>query len=334
MKRIIDANLNRGTEALRVLEEISRFVLNDAEISKELKYIRHELNKLQEGDYDGLLAARDTENDVGTVIQNPDKRAGIETIFKANMKRLQQVLRVLEEYAGVENLRYKTYTLEKTMWEKLKSDKGLFSRHLYLVTNSDEFNSDDAFLDAVAAALKGGVDMVQLREKNSSANRIIELGRTIKLLCAEYNALFIVNDRVDIAYILEADGVHLGQDDVDVASARKILGSSAIIGVSTHAPEQALKAVEDGADYIGVGPVFTTPTKHGRQSVGLDYVKWVSENIDIPAFAIGGIDLTNVHEVVKDSARIAVVRAIINSPSPEKAASDFLKCLGYNENHE
>ena len=364
MKRIIDANLNRGTEALRVLEEISRFVLNDAEISKELKYIRHELNSLQEGDYDRLLAARDTENDVGTVIQNPDKRAGIETIFKANMKRLQQVLRVLEEYAGVENLRYKTYTLEKTMWEKLKSDKGIFSRRLYLVTDSGQFSNDSDFLDAVASALKGGVDIIQLREKadceqragtplgrlsidqeggnggeksaadggsfkasnqaNSSASRIIELGRTIKLLCAEYNALFIVNDRVDIAYILEADGVHLGQDDIDVASARKILGNNAIIGVSTHAPEQALKAVEDGADYIGVGPVFTTPTKPGRQSVGLDYVKWVSENIDIPAFAIGGIDLTNVQEVVQAGAhRIAVVRAIINAKSPEKAAGEF-----------
>jgi len=334
MKRIIDANLNRGTEALRVLEEISRFVLNDAEISKELKYIRHQLNNLQEGDYDRLLAARDTENDVGTAIQNPDKRAGIETIFKANMKRLQQVLRVLEEYAGVENLRYKTYTLEKVMWEKLKSDKGLFSRHLYLVTDSGQFNSDNEFLDAVASALKGGVDMVQLREKNSPANRIIELGRKIKLLCAEYNALFIINDRVDIAYILEADGVHLGQDDIDVASARKILGSSAIIGVSTHAPEQALKAVEDNADYIGVGPVFTTPTKPGRQSVGLEYVKWANKNINIPAFAIGGIDLTNVQEVVKAIARIAVVRAIINAPSPEKAAGEFLKCLGYNENYE
>jgi thiamine-phosphate pyrophosphorylase len=337
MKRIIDANLNRGTEALRVLEEISRFVLNDAEISKELKYIRHKLNSLQEGDYDRLLAARDTENDVGTAIQNPDKRAGIETIFKANMKRLQQVLRVLEEYscADIENLRYKTYTLEKTMWEKLKSDKGLFSGHLYLVTNSDQFNSDDEFLDAVASALKGGVDMVQLREKNASANRIIELGRKIKLLCAEYNALFIVNDRVDIAYILEADGVHLGQDDIPAPLARKILGNNAVIGVSTHAPEQALKAVMDGADYIGAGPVFTTPTKPGRQSVGLEYVKWVSENIDIPAFAIGGIHLINVHEVIEAGARrIAVVRAIINAPSPEKAAGEFLKCLVYNENHE
>ena len=160
------------------------------------------------------------------------------------------------------------------------------------------------------------------------ANKIIELGRKVKLLCAEYGATFIVNDRVDIAYVLEADGVHLGQDDMDVASAREILGHNAIVGVSTHAPEQAQKAVADGADYIGMGPVFTTPTKPGRQSVGLEYVKWVSENIQIPAFAIGGIDLDNVQDVVDCGAKkIAVVRAIINAENPEKAAREFLKVL-------
>lgn len=339
MKRIIDANLNRGTEALRILEEISRFLLNDKDLTEELKNIRHQLNNIQELDYEGLLKARDTENDSGTAIKNPDSRKDIETIFKANIKRLQQVLRVLAEYsidnkentAIFENLRYKTYTLEKKMYDKLKENYNklmLANKKLYLVTNSDKFENDDDFLDAVASSLKGGVDIIQLREKNAPANRIIELGKKIKLLCAEYGATFIVNDRVDIAYILEADGVHLGQDDMDVDSARKILGHNAIIGISTHAPEQALKAVSDGADYIGAGPVFTTPTKPGRQSVGLDYVKWVSENISIPAFAIGGIDLDNVNEVLNTGLkRVAVVRAIINSQNPEKSANQFLKLI-------
>ncbi len=336
MKRIIDANLNRGTEALRVLEEISRFLLDDETSSKTLKLIRHELNALQENDYDELLKARDTENDIGVNIKNPDQRTDIESIFKANIKRLQQVLRVLAEYspdnaAVFEDLRYKSYTLEKTMWNKLKEKYNkliLENKKLYLVTNSDKFDNDDAFLDAVASALKGGVDILQLREKTMPANRIIELGRKIKLLCAEYGATFIVNDRVDIAYILEADGVHLGQDDMDVASARKILGTNAIIGVSTHAPEQAQKAVADGADYIGMGPVFTTPTKPGRKSVGLEYVQWVSENIEIPAFAIGGIDLDNVKDVIEHGAkRIAVVRAIINAENPEYAAKQFYSII-------
>lgn len=336
MKRIIDANLNRACEALRVLEEIARFLVEDKNISADLKNIRHTLNSLQDADYAELLRTRDTEGDIGVSIKNPDKRSGIETIFKANIKRLQQALRVLAEYCPenfdmLENLRYKSYTLEKNMWDKLKEKYNKFmleDKKLYLVTNSDKFESEDLFLDAVASALKGGVDILQLREKNMPANKIIELGKKVKLLCAEYGATFIVNDRVDIAYVLDADGVHLGQDDMDIESARKILGNNAIIGISTHAPEQAQKAVNDGADYIGMGPVFTTPTKPGRQSVGLEYVKWVSENIKIPAFAIGGIDLDNVQDVVNAGAKkIAVVRAIINSDNPEKAAQEFLKVL-------
>lgn len=339
MKRIIDANLNRGNEALRVLEEITRFILDDKNLSEELKIMRHQLSMVQEADYSELLAARDTENDVGICIKNPDKRCDIETIFKANIKRLQQVLRVLAEYsvnnpehaAAFENMRYKTYTLEKIMWDKLKEQYNKYmleNKKLYLVTNSDKFETETDFLNAVASALKGGVDILQLREKTMSANKIIELGKKIKLLCAEYNTTFIVNDRVDIAYILEADGVHLGQDDMDVASARKILGNNAIIGISTHAPEQAKKAVDDGADYIGVGPVFTTPTKPTTKSVGLEYVNWVSKNIQIPYFAIGGINLENVDEVIKNGAkRIAVVRAIINAENPEHAAEKILKHL-------
>ena len=336
MKRIIDANLNRACEALRVLEEIARFLVEDKNISADLKNIRHTLNSLQDADYAELLLARDTEGDIGASIKNPDKRSGIETIFKANIKRLQQALRVLAEYCPenfdmLENLRYKSYTLEKNMWDKLKEKYNKFmleDKKLYLVTNSDKFESEDLFLDAVASALKGGVDILQLREKNMPANKIIELGKKVKLLCAEYGAIFIVNDRVDIAYVLDADGVHLGQDDMDIESARKILGFNAIIGISTHAPAQAQKAAADGADYIGMGPVFTTPTKPGRQSVGLEYVKWVSENIKIPAFAIGGIDLDNVQDVVNAGAKkIAVVRAIINSDNPEKAAQEFLKVL-------
>lgn len=336
MKRIIDANLNRCCEALRVLEEISRFILEDIKISEELKILRHDINLVQDRDYQNLLNARDSDGDIGTDIKNPDKRCGIETIFKANIKRLQQALRVLAEYlpenfAKFEELRYKSYTLEKVMWNKLKEKYNklmLEDKKLYLVTNSDKFESEDKFLDAVAAALKGGVDILQLREKTKTASEILELGKKVKLLCAEYGATFIVNDRVDIAYVLESDGVHLGQDDMDVASARKILGPNAIIGISTHAPEQAIKAVEYGADYIGVGPVFTTPTKPGRASVGLEYVKWVSENIDIPAFAIGGIDLSNAREVVANGLKkIAVVRAIINAENPEKAAEEFLKLL-------
>lgn len=337
LKRILDANLNRATEAARILEEIARFLLDDKDLSEKLKNIRHKINAVQEESYGNYLEARDTENDVGVEIKNSDSRIDIENIFKANIKRLQQALRTLAEYsvdnkdnaALFEKLRYTSYTLEKIMWDKLVFNQSpIEDKKLYLVTNSDKFTSEDEFLDAIASALQGGVDILQLREKNMPAKKILELGKKVKLLCSEYGAMFIVNDRIDIAAILDADGVHLGQDDLDVQSAREILGKNKIVGVSTHAPEQALKAVEDGADYIGVGPVFATPTKQGRIPVGLDYVKWASENIEIPAFAIGGIDEENVEQVLNTGAkRIAVVRAIINAKSPQKSAEEFYQTL-------
>lgn len=337
MKRIIDVNLNRTAEGLRILEEISRFILNSRDFSSFLKNVRHKICQMQEADYQNLLIARDSLNDIGAKIQNPDSRVDIETIFKANVKRIQQSLRVLEEYdinnsSIYEKLRYQIYDFEKKMWSVLKLDLKKYllnNRNLYLVTNSDEFESDDKFLDAVAQALSGGVDIIQLREKKANARRIIELGHKIRQLTSMYNALFIVNDRVDIAKIVKADGVHLGQDDVEIDYAKEILGNDKIIGISTHKPEQALKAVEQGADYIGVGPVFETPTKPGRKSVGLEYVKWASENvIDIPFYAIGGINQENVLDVIECGAKnIAVVRAIINATSPKEATIKFKEFL-------
>lgn len=339
VQRITDANLNRAAEAARVLEEIARFLLDEKELSESLKNMRHRINFAQDEYYNQYLNARDTENDIGVDIKNTTKRLNIENIFKANIKRLQQALRTLAEYSTgddknmliFEKLRYESYTLEKIMWDKLKEKYNqikLLDKKLYLVTNSDNFESEDAFLDAVASALQGGVDILQLREKTMSANKILNLGKKIKQLCLQYDTTFIVNDRVDIALLLEADGVHLGQDDLDVKSAREILGDNMIVGISTHAPEQALKAVEDGADYIGVGPVFATPTKQGRIPVGLEYVRWTSENINIPAFAIGGIDLQNCSEVLDAGLKkLAVVRAIINADSPQTEAEAFIQML-------
>ena len=340
MKRIIDVNLNRTAEGLRILEEISRFVLNNRDFSSFLKNVRHKICQVQENDYQELLIARDSINDVGLKVQNPDSRVDIESVFKANIKRVQQSLRVLEEYdinnsSIYEELRYQIYNFEKEMWSVLKLDLKKYllnNKSLYLVTNSDGFENDDKFLDAVAQALAGGVDIVQLREKKANARRIIELGKKIRQLTGMYNALFIVNDRVDIAKIVNADGVHLGQDDVEIDYAKMILGDDKIIGISTHEPEQALKAIKEGADYIGVGPVFETPTKPGRKSVGIEYVKWASENVlDIPFYAIGGINQENVCDVIKSGARnIAVVRAIINAPSPKEATIKFKKYLNDN----
>ncbi|MEI7474490.1 MAG: thiamine phosphate synthase [bacterium] len=342
--RIIDANLNRITEALRVLEEISRFILNDKEISEKFKNDRHKLATYVDRNYSILLDSRDTVNDVGVGIFNPTSKKSLMDVFKANVKRLQQCLRVLAEYysilgednAAFEQMRYESYTMEKVMFDKLSKKVNLHKlsdKKLYLVTDRNKFADDNAFLDALAAALKGGVQIVQLREKTATAKEIVNLAQKVKELCGHFNALFIINDRVDIAQIVGVDGVHLGQDDIDIHSARKLLGNDVIIGISTHEPKHALKAVEDGADYIGVGPVFETPTKPGKKSVGLEYVEWATQNVNIPWYAIGGIDLTNVSEVVAHGAtRTAVVRAIINAENPEAQAKEFIVKLNSKSN--
>lgn len=324
MKRIIDVNVNRASEGLRALEEIARFILDDKAITQKLKNMRHFVCNFFDTDYETFLKSRDTVNDIGVNIKNPTKllrNLNVENIFKSNIKRVQQALRMLSEYGNLpENLRYESYTLEKEMYERLKMNIKSYlleNRKIYLVTNSDNFNSDADFLDRVALALKNGVDIIQLREKKRPAKEIIELGFRIRELASNFGALFIVNDRVDIAKIVSADGVHLGQDDISPDAAREILGEKFIIGISTHCPDDGVRAMKDGADYIGVGPVFKTPTKPGRVPVGLEYVKWASENVNIPFFAIGSVDTENVYDVIKAGAkRIAVVRAIMNADNP------------------
>lgn len=333
MDRIIDANINRATEALRVIEEISRFVLDNEGMTTELKNLRHELITAINPYYESLIQSRNTQDDVGTEIKNPSSRKNLMDIHKANFKRLQQALRVLTEFDNTlgDTFRYRSYILEQKMHSELTSKYKKYrldGKKLYLVTDRTQFENEDDFLNAVASALKGGVQIVQLREKTATAREFTALGRKVRELCALYDAIFIINDRVDIAMAVKADGVHLGQHDMDIASAREILGSEVIIGLSTHCPEHALNAIETGADYIGVGPVYTTPTKPGRQAVGLDYVKWAAENVSIPWFAIGGMDANNLAEVVAAGAsRVAAVRAIINADSQEQAAGRFLEGL-------
>jgi thiamine-phosphate pyrophosphorylase len=175
--------------------------------------------------------------------------------------------------------------------------------------------------DQVRAALEGGADVIQLREKTLPARPLIQLCRELKALCDGFGALFIVNDRVDVALAADADGVHLGQDDLPAKEARRMLGHRKIIGVSTHSTAQALIAQADGADYVGCGPVFGTPTKPDYAPVGLDLVKEYRRLVRIPFVAIGGIDASNIGAVVHAGARtVAVVRAVCGAPDPRAAA--------------
>jgi thiamine-phosphate pyrophosphorylase len=189
------------------------------------------------------------------------------------------------------------------------------SARLYLVCDA----RPRAFLEA---ALRGGVDVIQLRDKTLGVADLIAAAREFRAAADRFRALFVLNDRPDLVAACDADGVHVGQDDGGVAEARAVVGPDRIVGRSTHAPDQGAAADADAdVDYLAVGPVHATPTKPGRPAAGLEYVEWAAANVSKPWFAIGGLDAGNVREVTAHGAsRIVVVRAIADAADPEAAA--------------
>jgi thiamine-phosphate pyrophosphorylase len=201
----------------------------------------------------------------------------------------------------------------------LNTRDALNTARLYLVCAAQP----DAFLEQ---ALRGGVNIVQLRLKDADDDTIVATARRYAAICRAHSAPLILNDRPDLVEAAGADGVHVGQDDVPVEKARQLVGRDRIIGLSTHSPAQIdAAAAELEIDYIGVGPVHATPTKPGRPAVGLELVRYAAAHAATPFFAIGGIDAGNVAAVrAAGGTRIAVVRAITDSPDPEMAARSLL----------
>jgi thiamine-phosphate pyrophosphorylase len=196
---------------------------------------------------------------------------------------------------------------------------------LYVVTGARDSPGDlPDFLDAILSA---GVDIVQLREKDAEAGDLVRWGEMFMEMAAKYDALFIINDRPDVAAVLEADGVHVGQNDLPVEAARRFVGRDRLIGLSTHDPQQ-LETASPNADYVCVGPVYETPTKEGRPGTGLEYVRIAAEREAHPWFAIGGINEETLPAVVEAGARrIVVVRAVTEAADPADAVRRLLKGL-------
>jgi thiamine-phosphate pyrophosphorylase len=194
----------------------------------------------------------------------------------------------------------------------------LEARKLYLITAARPDLAD--FLEA---AVRGGVDLVQVREKNLSDRELLSRLQEAREITRRLGVPLVVNDRPDLAVLAGADCVHLGQEDLPVEAARRF---GPAVGLSTHSPEEIEAAT---ADYIGVGPVYSTPTKEGRPAVGLELVRYAAESARVPWFAIGGIDVSNVAEVVAAGAtRIAVVRAIGDAPDPKAVARQLRAAIG------
>jgi thiamine-phosphate pyrophosphorylase len=332
--RIIDAAANRAREGLRVMEDYARFALDDSHLTRRLKECRHLLREaLAALPAENLLRSRETEADVGTRIstQSETVRQSPLDVAQAACKRVQEAVRSLEEFgklwsttsaAQLERLRYTIYTLEKALLLTDVSSRALADRRLYLLAT--ESACPHGLGPAVRGALAGGVGMVQLREKELPERRLIDLGRRVREWTHETGALYIMNDRADLAVVTEADGVHVGQEELSVKEARSIVGPHRLVGVSTHTIEQARRAVLDGADYIGVGPVFPSSTKAFESLAGLELVREVAAEISLPWFAIGGINEENVNLVVEAGARrIAVSNAILSAEDPEMAAREL-----------
>jgi thiamine-phosphate pyrophosphorylase len=336
--RIIDASANRCREALRAIEDYCRFSLNDAFLSREVKTLRHELVAIVERFAPVRLAsARDTIGDVGTTIgtDREMRRTSPMHVAQVNWKRLQEGLRSLEEYSKcihpelaskLEQLRYRCYTLEKATVLEQEAKKRLQHARLYALLTASQCAASLEFVIAEAAA--GGVDIIQLREKDLDDRELLERARNVRRWTKQAGVLFIMNDRPDIARLVEADGVHLGQDDMPVQDARRILGSDALIGVSTHDLDQVRRAVRDGASYIGIGPVFPSQTKQFEVFPALPFVRDASAETALPAFALGGVTLDNVLQVLAAGAkRIALSSPICRADEPRPVAAAFRRIL-------
>jgi thiamine-phosphate pyrophosphorylase len=201
----------------------------------------------------------------------------------------------------------------------------LSQARLYVVTDARRSQGD--LVQFLRAILSAGVDIIQLREKDAEAGDLLRWGETFKALAASHGALFILNDRPDVAAIIEADGIHVGQNDLPVEASRRFVGRDALIGLSTHDPDQ-LKSASPDADYVCVGPVYETPTKEGRAATGVEYVSLAAQHEARPWFAIGGINLDTLPEVVEAGAtRIVVVRAVTEADDPVEAVRRLLKAL-------
>ncbi len=333
--RLFDASLNRLREGLRVCEDCARFVLDDAVATESLKAIRHDISQVTAKLATAAVPFRDTPGDVGTGLTGSGerKREDLLAVVTAATKRTGEALRSCEEYAKVlddsvpavlEQCRYRFYAVEQRLLSRLSQPDFSVVRLYVLITESA---CKRPWQEVAEAAIAGGADCLQLRDKDLEGAELLKRAKWMVGLCRRHSVISIINDRADVAALSGADGVHLGQGDLPVAEARKVLGSQAIIGVSTHCIADARRAVADGAHYIGVGPTFPSATKPRDISPGLAYAREVAAEIKIPVVGIAGITAANLPEVLATGLRAVAVTSAVTGAADPKAAAAGLKAL-------
>jgi len=330
--RIIDANFNRAREAIRVIEDFCRFALSSSSLTERAKQLRHELSACMGSlDVGRLISGRDTLGDVGIgkTVENQLQRTCLNDCFTAGCKRLTEALRVLAETiqtfnpptAGkIEKLRYAAYTLEKDIMTFSNTSEKFKTVRLYIVITN---NLPADVISLTHHCTSGGADCIQLRAKDMDDDQLLALAVEFVKICKDAGVLSVINDRVDIAVASGADGVHLGQNDLPLNQARKLQLTPLIMGKSTHSLEQLRTACLELPTYVGLGPVFATPTKPTAEPVGLDYVTKAVEvlaDTSIGHVAIGGITPENVGAALKAGANaIAVCSAVTDAADPVAA---------------
>lgn len=337
--RILDASLNRAAEGLRVVEDYVRFVLDDAHLASLAKQLRHDLAAASAAMPTlERHAARDTQRDVGTAISatSESHRPDAWSVCQASMERTKQSLRSLEEYGKVlsaefgarfEALRYQFYTFEAAVGRTRDALDRIAAVQLCVLV--DGRASETEFSHLVGELIGAGVGAIQLRDKSLPVRELVARAKLLVAAArASQQTLAIINDRPAVAAVADADGVHLGQDDMTVHDARAILGPRKLIGVSTHSIEQARQAVLDGANYLGVGPTFQTSTKKFDAFPGTQLLAVVAREIKLPAFAIGGISASNLPQVLATgTTRVAVSSAATAAAAPGAAAAHLVAIL-------
>lgn len=336
--RVIDANRNRAAEGLRVVEEYFRFVLDDPLLTRHCKQLRHDLRALLAVIPEHCLSvSRETDADVGTKVEVDGEyvRPAEQAVAYSSWKRLQQALRVLEEYTKlvapevavqIEALRYASYTLERCFQIAEDAHRKLAEARLYVLIDATQ--GIDAMTRLAQLLVEAGVHVLQLRDKSLTDERLVAAARELRRVTANQQTLFIVNDRPDIALLSRADGVHVGQEELGVKDVRALVGPEMLVGVSTHSIQQAREAVIAGASYLGCGPTFPSQTKQFSAFAGLEFLQEVGAEIGLPAFAIGGIGPINVGRVLATGVRrIAVSGAISSASEPQRGAKELLEQL-------
>ncbi len=331
---MIDANTNRASEGLRVLEDIARFSLDHQPLCQQIKQLRHQLRAENQAlglSQSDLLASRNTSGDVGTDISTPaefDRNAGMVDLISAASKRAQEALRVIEESAKVlghsgaafERIRYALYDIERDLSLAFAKPASNWSVCVLLTKSLCLHRSVEQVIDDVA---KGGAGCIQIREKDMTGAEFFDHALKMTRIAHDLGLCVILNDRVDIAHGVDADGVHLGQQDVPIAAARSILGSAKLIGRSCSTIPQLHEAFAQGVDYCGLGPVFASTTKHKPHLCGIETLQKVMLDGGLrskPMLAISGISQDNIGQISDTGfPGVAVSGAVCSSVEPEES---------------